>query len=67
MQTQQSLAFPRRSFSIAVAVIATFVATALALALVVAFQRAATTASPTAPAVYTVHLDQEHSRSERND
>jgi hypothetical protein len=51
-----------------VAVIATLVAAALALALVAAVQRStALTASPSAPAVYTVHLDQEHARSERND
>lgn len=65
MPAQQSLAFPRRSFSMAVAVSATLIAAALALALVGALQRPA--ASAGSPTVYTVHLDPEHAHHERND
>jgi hypothetical protein len=62
LQAQQTLAFPRRSFSLAVAAVATVVAAALAIALVAETPRVV---APAVPAVVVVHLDQVHAAGER--
>ena len=66
MQAQQTLAFPRRSFSTTVAVVATVIAMALALALVFTVERPATSAAPTVVTLHDVGGEQiAHNRSEQ--
>jgi hypothetical protein len=66
MQAQQAIALPRRSYSIAIAVVATLVASLLAFALVANVERPATSSTTSVVTLHGVGSEQiAHNRSEQ--